>query len=287
MNAEAPFERVAGIARHQFRQRPLGPGLRSENVDRPPALLGEHLLQRFAIVEVRGRMNLPRQILLVQIDLLEQRGEEFGRVEFLQVLPEELAPVQHAPAAQVKKIDGHQRAFLVEAQDVRFLAGICRHFLPLAKFFQGPNLVAIAGRVFKLQQAGRLRHAAVQAAHQIAFAAFQQQPSVARGLRVSLRRGQAFHARPQAALDVKLQARPRMITRQVHVARRNEKVAVNEIHDAIGEVGGKVRAKVNRPVFLYAARHINAREAFVSGELDVGVRLVIAQQDVVAGLDTA
>ena len=88
-------------------------------MDRPPALFGEHLLQRFAIVEVRGRMNLPWQILLVQIDLLEQRGEELARVEFFQVLPEELAPVQHAAAAQVKKVDGHQRAFLVETQDVR------------------------------------------------------------------------------------------------------------------------------------------------------------------------
>ena len=77
-DAEAPLKRVAGVTRHQFRQRALGPGLRSENMDGPPAPLGEHLLQRFAIVEVRGRVNLTRQILLVQIDLLEQGGEEFA-----------------------------------------------------------------------------------------------------------------------------------------------------------------------------------------------------------------
>ena len=106
-NAKAPLKRVAGVTRHQFQKRALGPGLRGENVDGAPALLREHFLQRFAIVEVHGRVNLARQILLVQIDLLEQRGEELARVEFFQVLPEKLAPVQHAPAAQVKKVDGH------------------------------------------------------------------------------------------------------------------------------------------------------------------------------------
>ena len=59
---------------------------------------------------------------------------------------------------------------------------------------------------------------------------------------------------------------------------------MDQIHDAIGEAGGEIRAEINRAVFLQPPRHVDARIALRECELDVRIGLVIAQQDVVAGL---
>jgi len=69
---EAPLKRVAGVPRYQFQERALASRLRGENVNGPPPTLREQFLQDFAIVEIHGGVNLTRQVLLVQIDLLEQ-----------------------------------------------------------------------------------------------------------------------------------------------------------------------------------------------------------------------
>jgi len=49
-------------------------------------------------------VNLRRYELLVEIELLEQRREELRLVEFLLILPEELAPVDDLAVAQVKQV---------------------------------------------------------------------------------------------------------------------------------------------------------------------------------------
>ncbi|MGA3017641.1 MAG: hypothetical protein ABSF62_11020, partial [Bryobacteraceae bacterium] len=67
------------------------------------------------------------------------------------------------------------------------------------------------------------------------MAAFQEQFDVARRAGVSRVCGQAFHARAQAAVDVVLQARLRMEARQVHLAGRHFEMAVDEMHQAVGQ----------------------------------------------------
>ena len=84
-------------------------------------------------------------------------------------------------------------------------------------------------------------------------------------------------------MNVELQARLRMEPRQIHLAGRHQKVPVNEVHQAIRQVGRKVRAEIGGAVFDEPARHIDAGEAFV-GELDVRIGLVVAQQNVEARL---
>ena len=75
-----------------------------------------------------------------------------------------------------------------------------------------------------------------------------------------------------------------MKAREVHLARRNQKIAVDEIDDAIREIGREVGAIVGAAVLAQAARDVDARPALAQRELHVRVSLVVAQQDVEARL---
>ena len=62
------------------------------------------------------------------------------------------------------------------------------------------------------------------------------------------------------------------------------KVAVNELKGPRSQIRREVRPIVKGAVFLDATGDINAREFFVDGQLDVGISLIIAEQNVVLGL---
>ncbi len=84
-------------------------------------------------------------------------------------------------------------------------------------------------------------------------------------------------------MDVILQARMRVRAREIHLAGRHLEVAMNEMHQPMRQVAGKIRAVVSGPVLDQPARHVHAR-ILLAGQLDVRERLVIAQQDVEARL---
>ena len=83
-----------------------------------------------------------------------------------------------------------------------------------------------------------------------------------------------------AAANVILQAGARVRARQVHRAGRNAKRFVNEMHDAVRQAVREKGAKVDRTVFDQPARDINTRIFFKRGVADVGIRFIVAQQDV-------
>ncbi len=75
-----------------------------------------------------------------------------------------------------------------------------------------------------------------------------------------------------------------MILREIDEARGNKKALVNEMQDAASEAGRKVGAKIERAVFLDAAREIDAGIFFGQRELDIGIGLIVAKDDVELGL---
>ncbi len=115
-------------------------------------------------------------------------------------------------------------------------------------------------------------------------AAFEEELRVADGLLVDFRRGESFDAGAEAAMNVVLQAGAGMVAREIDLATGDEKAAMDELDDAIGEVAGKVRAVVGGAVFAQAARDEDFGKAVGERELDVGVGLVVAEQDVEARL---
>ena len=60
-------------------------------------------------------------------------------------------------------------------------------------------------------------------------------------------------------------------------------MAMDEVHQAMRQVSGKIRAVIGRAVFFQTAGDVYPRVA-LSRQLDVRVRLVVPQQDVIARL---
>src|ERR1017187_7721033 len=57
---------------------------------------------------------------------------------------------------------------------------------------------------------------------------------------------------------------------------------MNQVDDAIGEVGGEVRAVIGAAILAQAAGHVDARKALGQGQLYVGISLIVAQQNIEA-----
>ena len=117
-----------------------------------------------------------------------------------------------------------------------------------------------------------------------ARASFEKELHVADGLLVDLRCRQSFDARAQAALDVVLQAGARMVAGEIHLADGNQKAAVDQVDEAVGQIAGKVRAEVGAAILAQAAGDEDLGIAVAERELDVGIGLVVAQKDVEARL---
>ena len=153
-------------------------------------------------------------------------------------------------------------------------------FLPLFHFGDGAQQVAIAHGLLVVLLARGFFHALAQAARQIAAPPFEEHPDVARGFRVALVRDQPFGARPQAAVNVILQARARMAAREVHRARGHQKMLVNQMDQAVREARGEVGPEIDRAVFFETPRHVHARIFLERRVANVGIGLVVAQQDI-------
>ena len=115
------------------------------------------------------------------------------------------------------------------------------------------------------------------------MAAFEERAHVLDGAAVGVVGGETFDAGSPAAMDVVLETGARVVARQVDAARGDAEVAMDEVHQAMRQVAGEVGAEVGAAVLAQPPRDVYPREALF-GELDVGVRLVVAQEDVVAGL---
>ena len=179
-----------------------------------------------------------------------------------------------------------QRAILkVEAEDIGVVALLGGgNALLLAELMYGAKLVAQARGGFKLLILRGGQHARGQGALQLGVAAFQKHLCVVHRVLVSLGRGQPFHARAQAAMNVVLQACARMIAREIDLAAWDQKAAMNQLDHAIGEIAWKVRSVVRGAVFAQPPRDKHLGVAVGERQLYVGVSLVVAQQNVEARL---
>ncbi len=184
----------------------------------------------------------------------------------------------------MEQVDGEHLVLVVIAEDVGVIAFYGGDALLLLKLIDGRDQVATLGGALELLVIRGLRHALAERLHQVGLSAFQEKLHVADGFLIGLGSGEVLHARAETALDVELQTRPRMGARQVDLAGRNQEVAVDQVDDAIGEVGREVWTVVGAAILPQASSDVDAREALGEREFHVGIRLVVAQQDVEARL---
>ena len=87
-----------------------------------------------------------------EINLLEQRREEFVGLEIEQILPIIFAAIHDAAVAQVEQVGGHQRRLGMVSQDVDVLAFGGGDLLLLLHLFHGGDQIAQSGRFFKARR---------------------------------------------------------------------------------------------------------------------------------------
>ena len=181
----------------------------------------------------------------------------------------------------MEQIHGQQPGFEVIAEDVGIVVLLGGgDALFLLQLVHRRELIAQPCGGFKLFSLGGGQHACLQRAFEVGVPSFQKQLRVADGRAIGLGRRESLHAGAQAAMNVVLQAGARMIALQIDLAAGDEKAAMDQLDDAIGEVAGKVGAVVGRSVLAQAAGHKDFGKAVGQRQLHVGIGLVVAQQDV-------
>ena len=208
---------------------------------------------------------------------------QFGRI-LGQLFPEEFPAIHDLAAAHMKEIHGQHAVFMVIAVDVRIVAVRRGHALSLLHLAHGDQQIAVPGGEFEELRGCCCLHALFERAAQFCLPAFQEHLCVAHCLPVVLGRGEVLDARSQAALDVVLQAGPGMVARKIDLATRQEKAAVDQVDHPVRQVAGEKGSVVCASVLAQPAGHKNLGVPVSQGQLDVGVGLIVAQQDVEARL---
>ena len=241
-HAEALLEGVARVFLHQFQKGVFRAALRHQNFHAAArrfemrAALGEDFLEKFAILEIHGHVNGARQIRGVEIELLQQRRQKFGGLEFRKVFPVKIAPVHDAPAAKVEQIHGHQRRLGVPREDVDVVALRRRRFFGALRFpracaeGRGTPRPARSVRCRKPPACG-IRGFPSGRARRPSRNNFVSRAASAYFSSVV----ESGNARPVAPANVILQAGPRVRARQVHRAGRNAERLVDEMDDPVRE----------------------------------------------------
>ncbi len=80
-HAEALNKRLLGVLRGQVDERAFFSALRDKYLDAAAALFRKQLFELGAVFKVDRREDVSRNVLLVDIDLLHQGGEEFSGME--------------------------------------------------------------------------------------------------------------------------------------------------------------------------------------------------------------
>ena len=149
---------------------------------------------------------------------------------------------------------------------------------------QGPDVVAQGGRLLEPRLLGRLHHLGLEALHHLVRAPFQEQPRVLRRLPVAVEGADLGHAGGEAALDLVLQARPRAPPVERLLAGADAEDAVDHGGGLAPEPGRDVRSAVRVCVLGHPPHHVQPGVLLGQGELQVGMVLVVAEEDVEAGL---
>src|SRR5260370_8065452 len=120
------------------------------------------------------------------IQLLQKRRYKLLRIKFFQLFPIELAPIHHAPAAQVEKVGSDERRLGVISENVGVISLRGGNALPFFDVLQRPQQIAVSRRLFEQFLLRGCRHAPFQTLDQIVPTSLQNQPHVSRRFRIAI-----------------------------------------------------------------------------------------------------
>ena len=167
-----------------------------------------------------------------------------------------------------------------QREDVGVERGGRGHALPLGDAADRLGLVAHPGRAFELEAVGGVAHLRLHTLQHLDAAALEKQQRVVDDGAVLLGRAVA-RARRDAALDVVVEAGPRIGARDLLCARTPREQLLHDVQRAPHRAGRGVRAEVAGAVVLDATRDRDARPIVLHVDLEVGVVLVVLEPDIV------
>ncbi len=233
-------------------------------------------------------MNLGRRH-AVLVELLDGRLQHVllagrrRRVRGRAAVGHELDALDHAAVPDLEHLDGRAGGSDLQAERVAVAELGAGHLL-LAR----PERVDRADRISQLrgllEPLGRrgIAHPVAEGRDELVVAALEKQLRVLDGDAVILGRTDLAHARRDAALDVELETRPPALAGDDLVARPDAEQPVRQRHRAPPERRRQEGSGVVVVVPLHAPGDEHARERLAGRQLQIGIVLVVAQQDVVA-----
>ncbi len=199
---------------------------------------------------------------------------------------------QVPPAAHHGQVHAGAAALHAHGQNVHILVVDGLDGLLVQHARQSLNLVAHLGRLFKLQLVGMRHHSRLQRLQQFLGFTTQQGLGVLHVGGIGLGRNQ-FHAGPRAALDLIEQARPRAVGKNRVFAGAQPEHLLQQLDGFFHRPGAGIGAEI-AVLFVYRAAVIgHARKQLAGGiasgvggarDFEVGVALVVAEQDVELGV---
>ena len=215
--------------------------------------------------------------------LREERDPELLGLRLADPLPEVLPRVEDRPAAHEKDRDREVAVVQELAEDVHVLAGHGLHALLLGELLHRAKAVAVRGRHLEVLGLGGGPHLLLEAGSELLVLPREEKEDVLDGLGVRGRRRETRDARPEAGVHVVVEARARKRPVDLDPAGPDLEHPLDHLHGAAARAGRQERPEVAVPVPEDPSRHERARPGLPRRDLDVRVRLVVAEEDVVAG----
>ena len=280
LGAEAIIESELRVSRDEGHEpAPRAPS-RYLYADSPAVLLRQPALDQLPLGKIDREADPIRQERLGGVVLGQHRLVEDLR-GFLDPLEEELATRLHLPLAHLEQLQGDLVPLPVAGEEVDVLEPHGGDSLPFRHPSDAGDQVPVVGGQLELLLLGRLGHLALQLLRQLRSLSFEEQPCLGDGLGVFRRirvAGAGGEALPQVVVEAGA-----LLAVELRVANRHAEELRNHSQRPPGERGRQEGTEVEVPVRLRPADQSDAGVLVFDRQLQVGIVLVVAEDDVVAG----
>ena len=280
----APLDLLARVLFRKTGQHAALAALRHSQLDLALGDRSQVLRDRVLLLQLMRQQYSFGYRAALRVILLDKRGKHLGRVAF-EHMEQAVFLVLQGAARIVQHAHTGTRLPLHERHHVKIRKRARHHMLPRAQPLHGAQAVAQQGRAFKLQFFGGLVHLFGQFLFQLFRIALEQGDRLI-DQRMVLCRADLARARCAAPPEVLVQAGSVL----ANVAREHARAGfeVQRLADRVDRAArghaARVRAKVARPVVPRLGDNGKRRVGRIRVQPDIGIALVVLEQDVVFGL---
>ena len=294
-----PFllEGVLGVALGELREVTLLPALRHEDPHRPTATFRRERLERFHFRYRDGNDDLGRDRGRDRVVLTKERCKDVGGERALRTLEREMVAAHHGPVANAEDLDHRVALFDRGGVHVEVVALVGMHLLPVEGPLDRNEPITQRRGPLEGQRIRCLLHLLLRVARERVVPAFEEEHALIDRASVLVARG-VTHARGGATLQVEEEAgtaagqrggrdRPAATViagHDVELARAVRKELLQEIERLVHRFGVGERPEVASAAVAECSRPKDPRKILAERDLHVGIRLVVLETDVVAGV---